>query len=252
MIEYEDFIYLDVYRTGSSHIIGLLQQVSLGPPVKIFRHAALTKAHPLGLTRKTVFTSVRNPWDWYVSLWAYGSDGKSAIRRYLAGHFKPKDLAALYDKADAVNSFQRWLAVMHDKAMLARVMKEHLPESGLAPVLGLYSYRFLRVTTRFPRLLLRRPFIRAASQARSYHRFLKVHATVLRNETLSADFAAFVETHPAGFRADAAAIIRAADIRPANASGRTLGGYRAYYRDSDAALVAARDRFFIDEFGYGF
>ncbi len=252
MIEYGSFIYLDVYRTGSTHIIGLLEKISLERPVRSFRHASLTKGHVFGLTRKTVFTSVRNPWDWYVSLWAYGSDGKSAIRRYLAEHFKPKDLAALYDKTAAVQSFQRWLAVMHDPQLLDKIMKEHLPESGLAPVIGLYTFRYLRVTTRFPRLLLRQPFIRSPSGAQSYHRLLKAHGTVLRNETLSEDFAGFVEKHPAGFRTDAAAIIRAASTRPANASGRTLENYRAYYRDSDAALVAERDRFFVDEFGYRF
>lgn len=252
MIEYGSFIYLDVYRTGSTHVIGLLEQISLDKPVKVFRHAALTKGHPLGNTRKAVFTSVRNPWDWYVSLWAYGCDGKSAIRRYLGEHIPPAELAALYDKADAVNSFQRWLKAIHDPAVLNKIMQEHLPESGLAPVIGLYTYRYLRVTTRFPKAFLRRPFIRSTAGAGSYLHLMKAYGTVLRNETLSEDFVSFVEKHPAGFRANAAAIIRAAETRPANASGRTLATYRAYYRDEDAALVADRDRFFMDEFGYRF
>ena len=52
-------------------------------------------------------------------------------------------------------AFRNWLLTMHDPAMLKRIMREHLPQSGLAPIVGLYTYRFLRVTTLYPRLLLR-------------------------------------------------------------------------------------------------
>jgi hypothetical protein len=37
-----------------------------------------------------------------------------------------------------------------------------------------------------------------------------------------------------------------------NASRRALSSYRDYYSEANAALVAARDHFFIDAFGYSF
>ena len=151
MIEYPDFIYLDVYRTGSSHVVSLLEKIAAGPLVRAHRHAALTKGRPLGLAGgKRVFATVRNPWDWYVSLWAYGTDGKSAIRRYLEASLDAGQLAALYDKQDAANSFRRWLHFMHDPANLDSQMQEKMPQKHIASRIGLYSYRFLRVTTRYP------------------------------------------------------------------------------------------------------
>ncbi len=253
MIEYDNFIYLDVYRTGSTHVIALLEKICETGLLKASRHSSLTKIRPWGFAGgKPVFTTVRNPWDWYVSLWAYGSDGKSAIRRHLTPHVSEAGMAALYDKRNPRQAFSRWLRMMHDPAELNRVMKEHLPESGLAPVVGLYTYRFLRVTTRFPRLLLRRPFIGSPQGARRHHRLLKAYDTVLRNETLDNDLISFIAAHPAGFKAAAAEIIRAAAARPANTSNRSLASYRDYYSSSDAGLVASRDRFFIDEFGYRF
>ena len=253
MIEYSNFIYLDVYRTGSSHVLALFEQIRRDEPVRSFRHSSLTKGRRWGLAGgKTVFTTVRNPWDWYVSLWAYGADGKSAIRRHLAPHFSAGELAALYDRSDAVASFRRWLRLMHDADVLNQVMKEHLPQSGLAPVIGLYTYRFLRVTTRFPRMLLRHPLIRSPHGAVTYHRLLKAYDTVLRNETLDDDLVAFVESHPAGFRDDAVATIRAEASSRTNRSRRTLSSYRDYYGDSEAALVASRDRLFLDVFDYRF
>ena len=253
MIEYDDFIYLDVYRTGSTHVIGLLETICAGRPVRAFRHASLTRGRPLGLAGgKPVFATVRNPWDWYVSLWAIGSDGKSAIRKHLAPHVEAAELASLYDRSDPRAAFSRWLNRMHDAPFLDRVMKEHLPESGLASAVGLYTYRFLRVTTRYPRLLLRRPLVRDADSALTHHRRFKAYGTLLRNELLDEELIAFVARHPRGFRADAGEIIRAAAARHANASSRSLVSYRDYYSEADRALVAARDRFFLDAFGYAF
>ena len=105
MIEYGSFIYLDVYRTGSSHVLSLLPQITAEKRERIHRHAAITKGRPFGFTGgKRVFATVRNPWDWYVSLWAYGADGKSAIRRYLERHFDPAELAALYSGVSSESS----------------------------------------------------------------------------------------------------------------------------------------------------
>jgi hypothetical protein len=253
MIEYGSFIYLDVYRTGSSHVVSLLEAITAEKRLRLHRHASLTKGHPSGFSGgKRVFTTVRNPWDWYVSLWAYGADGKSAIRRYLTNQFDAKQVAALYGRDDPAAAFRRWLAVMHDPAVLQRVMQEHLPESRLAPVIGLYSYRFLRVTTLYPRLLLRRPVLRKPEDAASHLWRFKAYHEVLRSETLSDDLIGFVERNRTCFRPDAAELIRRADERPRNASTRSLGSYRDYYDDASAALVETRDRLFGDVFGYRF
>ena len=253
MIEYDNFIFLDVYRTGSTHVASLLEQICPRPPLKLYRHASLTKGRPWGLTGgKKVFATVRNPWDWYVSLWAYGADGKSAIRRHLQPHTSKAGMAALYDKGDPKAAFSLWLNKMHDPTELNRVMREHLPQSGLASAVGLYTYRFLRVTTRYPRLMLRRPFIGSPAGAVRYHRLMKAYDTVLRNENLTDDLIGFVQRMPLSFKPGAIDIIRAAGSRPKNTSSRSLASYRDYYSAADAALVASRDRFFITEFGYSF
>jgi hypothetical protein len=253
VIEYEEFIYLDVYRTGSTHVIRLFETVLTHPPVRAFRHASLTKGRPLGTTGgKTVFATVRNPWDWYVSLWAYGSDGKSAIRKHLSPHLGTRDMDALYDRRDPKASFSRWLNMMHDPAELNRVMKEDLPQSGLAPVIGLYSYRFLRVTTRWPKVLLRRPLIGSADGAVRHHRLFKAYDTLLRNESLTDDLLAFASRFPRSFKPDAAEAIRQADEQRRNSSSRSLTSYRDYYSEADARLVADRDAFLIRAFGYSF
>lgn len=244
MIEYDRFIYLDVYRTGSSHVIRRLSEVTAKKPIRFLRHASLTKGRPFApLGRKLVFTTVRNPWDWYVSLWAFGAGGNSAIRRYLAAYFPEAEVARLYDESDPAPSFRRWLALLHDPAILNRIMQEHLPQSGLAPVMGLYSYRFLRVTTLYPRLLLRKRLV--ASACDHLRRFTAYHE-VLRTETLDDDLDRLLARFELGMSANDR------PGTPVNASGRALASYRDYYDDETIDLVASRDAMFTEVFGYRF
>jgi hypothetical protein len=242
MIEYDRFIYLDVYRTGSTHVLKRLADAVGGKPLRFHRHAAVTKARPLAfIGGKFTFATVRNPWDWYVSLWAFGAAGNSAIRRYLSAHLPEAEVAALYDGSMPARSFQRWLKLMHDPAVLDRIMQEHLPQSGLAPVMGLYSYRFLRVATLYPRLLLRKRFV---SSAEGHLRRFKAYSEVVRTETLDAGLDRVLQK------------LRLAPgqspPRLINASPRSLPDYRDYYDTASRNLVAARDRMFGDVFGYEF
>ena len=77
---------------------------------------------------------------------------------------------------------------------------------------------------------------------------------MLRAESLSDDLVALADRHGAavGFSPDAARIIGKAEHNRRNASSRTLSGYRDYYDEETASLVAARDHFFSETFGYRF
>lgn len=255
MIEHEKFIYLDVYRTGSTFLISAFRQITSTAPVREFRHASLTKGFQFyAHGGKLVIATVRNPWDWYVSLWAYGADGKSAIRKYLAKHLPAPELARLYDTSAPQQAFRRWLALMHDPKLLDAVMGEHYPESGLSDVIGLYSYRFLRVTTPYPRVLLRKWRIATVKDAIAYQRSWKTYDVLLRSETLNQELQQLIASHGArcGFKPDAAKIANRLLAQHTNASGRTLASYREYYDDASRDLVARRDQLFDAAFGYRF
>ncbi|HET6592802.1 MAG TPA: hypothetical protein VFG48_07790, partial [Xanthomonadales bacterium] len=74
-------IFLQLDKTASTHIAKLLDQVSPGE----FRAKHSRLEHDAG--GRCVIGSVRNPWDWYVSLWAYGCAGRGKVRRYLTQPF---------------------------------------------------------------------------------------------------------------------------------------------------------------------
>jgi hypothetical protein len=256
MIEYKNFIFLDVYKTGSTHINYLLKQITLEPEIRRNRHASITKVRPFTWKGgKLVFSTVRNPWDWYVSMWSYGHTKENPLYDHIKDAVSKKELDALYDMTEPKVSFPLWLKSIHDPAFLARILKGHrLPVSGLADFMGFYTYRFLRVTLPYPELLLRWPFVRSLDSAIKLQKRLAMYDVLMRSETLDEEFAEFVVRYRdrCGFKPGAADLVNEKAEAHRNTSIRTLESYRDYYTDELRDLVAKRDRLFIDLFGYRF
>lgn len=256
MIEYKKFIYLDVYKTGSTHIQYILKNIAVEPEIRRNRHASLTKVHPIrGKAGKLVFATVRNPWDWYVSMWSYGHTKENPLYNHIKDAVSKKELKALYDMEDPKTSFPLWLKSIHDPAFLAKILKGHrLPKSGLADFMGFYTYRFMRVTLPYPELLVRWPFVRSLDSAISLQKRFHLYDVIMKSETLDAEFAEFVAKYRdrCGFNENAVDFVNQMAEAHRNKSVRTLASYRDYYTDELRELVARRDRLFIDLFGYEF
>jgi hypothetical protein len=256
MIEYENFIYLDVYKTGSTHVVDLLKRVTAGRAITRSRHSPLRRGLlNFGKPGKFTFATVRNPWDWYVSMWAYGHTTENPLYQHILEAFGPERHSALYNTGNPAASFSEWLRSIHDPAFLAVALKKfRLPHTGLTPFMGFYTYRFMKVTLPSPEILLRWPFIRSMDGAIAFQKRWAMYDGVLKTETLDDDLRRLAETHgPAlGFRPNAVAIIDRMAANHKNISNRTLASYRDYYSDELRDLVARRDRLVIDLFGYSF
>ena len=74
-----NLVYLEFQKTGSAHIRQLLARCI--PGEQKAKHNRL----PEDLTSRFTVGSVRNPWAWYVSLWAFGCLGRGNLRSRLTG-----------------------------------------------------------------------------------------------------------------------------------------------------------------------
>ncbi|MBL0374778.1 hypothetical protein JJB09_22450 [Rhizobium sp. KVB221] len=257
MIEYEKFIYLDMYKTGSTYVVSLLNKLMAGKPVRSFRHAPLTKGRPFFWKQgKFAFATVRNPWDWYVSMWAYSIQQPNVlffrdVRKVLGDEGAKK----LFDPENPKESFAVWLKSLNDPDFLKAVMTDHpYSRSPLNKFLGFYSYRFIRVTTPHPALFLRRWYMWNMDRAIAHQKRWAIYDKVFKSETLTEDFSNFVleNKERCGFKENAKGILKRNAPTPKNTSNRTLTSYRDYYTPELRDLVARRDRLLIDLFGYEF
>lgn len=257
MIEYEKFIYLDMYKTGSTYVVSLLNKLMPQKPVRSFRHAPLTKGRPLFWKQgKYAFATVRNPWDWYVSMWAYSIEQPNVLFfrdvRAALGEEKAK---RLFDRSNPKESFGLWLKAINDPDFLRKTMTDHpYSRSSVNGFLGFYSYRFIRVTTPHPAIFLHRWYMRNMDRAIAHQKRWAIYDRVFKSESLTEDFSAFVlqNRERCGFKENAAGILKRNAPTPKNTSSRSLNSYRDYYTDELRDLVARRDRLLIELFDYKF
>ncbi|NBD32736.1 MAG: hypothetical protein GVY17_07175 [Cyanobacteria bacterium] len=99
----DKLIYLQLEKTACTHIAYLLRQCIGG--TQFFKHNCLSE----NVTSKVIVGSVRNPWDWYVSLWAFSMKGdskiyESATQRSLRRAFK------IFSGCEDPDHFKSWLS----------------------------------------------------------------------------------------------------------------------------------------------
>jgi hypothetical protein len=256
-------IYLQMQKAGSTHATKVLQKYCGGRAD--IQHEQLRDHRQY--SSQLIVSSVRNPWDWYVSLWGFGCKREGGLRDYLVklplselrlalkyldfdsvSRFVPRtwagrpDWKRLYsDVADASN-FREWLKLVLGPEG-QHIGLEGYASSPVKAAAGLMTYRFLALTTDYT------AWMRAGRKCQSYDEvaeFADKHtivSQVLRAETLNEDLqrllnAAGIDVSPA----------EAAEWGKHNISLRRA--YSEYFDEDTFRLVETRERFIIDRFGY--
>ena len=212
----EDLVYLELQKTGGSHIRRLLSEYTDGRCEG--KHNLLSPEY----SGNFVFGSIRNPWDWYVSLWAYGVGGRGGLRsRCVTGvdftyyhRLLPKDLGknwltpgefiwSFYH--DAVKPRDRWQEVYKNandpalfrawlKLVLSRERRFDIGEGfGFSPLslhAGLLTYRYFRLFTgtMFNTRIFRDQRLASLDGIAEYDEEFNFSRGMVSTETLEEDF----------------------------------------------------------------
>ena len=133
-------IYLQLQKTGCTHIAKLLEQSVGGKQLK--KHSRI--ADPAACAGKTIVGSIRNPWDWYVSLWAFGCAGEGGIHRAVTRRRWLRSFAEewreTYRDRNDPKLFRQWLRLMMDPRR-RRDMGGILSDGPLFA--GVYTHRYV-------------------------------------------------------------------------------------------------------------
>lgn len=268
MIVTPEIAFLHFQKTGGSHVAKILARHM---PTE---HRGMHNGLPDDIARPHVWMGIRNPWDWYVSLWAYGCGPKSNIANYLKTDRlgsvrlslarygrRPREWGEIARHLNAASNkdagfwrdcyadsydperFRRWL-----KALLGPLSDESGEEySGtrLHRFAGLMTARYLRVASREGDWARAKGRIGSQDDVRAY---LDRHGVVTRfiqQERLT-------EQMLAGL----AEVIGADAVQPVDDLERTNAsehkGREHYYDAATRDLVAERDAVIIARHNYGF
>jgi len=153
-------IYLELQKTACTHIASLLKNTVGGE--KIGKHNWLTEYK----TEKKIVGSIRNPWTWYVSLWAFGCGRKGGLYTRLTKRnyililknilklsfknawneiSKPTKLwRSCYESSDEPELFQKWFKLIFDKKRMID-LREGYSDSTVSNFAGFLTFRYSKL-----------------------------------------------------------------------------------------------------------
>ncbi|HEX5616065.1 MAG TPA: hypothetical protein VFZ83_13005 [Acidimicrobiia bacterium] len=278
----EKLIYLQMQKTASTHIARILADVVGGEQHQ--QHLRL-EIDPEG---RSVVGSIRSPWSWYVSLWAYGCRGgggrwgirnlltqppptaldtaREALRYARAKRAFPREVL---DEHQRLREHQRgtpvelWRPVYSDPTdagafrqwlrlvldpTRARDLHPRFGASDLRHHAGFMTFRYFRLLARDLDDLDRPGQFTSFDAIREYDATSTVHDDMIRIEHLAEDLPRVLTG--AGYELDDDQTARLREWCGARTNVSPHEDDAFYYDDETRALVADRERLLVDKYSY--
>lgn len=260
----ERLIFLQLQKTASSHICRLLTTVLPGRRVgghERLPDTALADSH-------YVIGSIRNPWDWYVSLWAFGCGGKGGVYERTSTHTiggyhldrhvgkipgvlldqvrKPVgEWRRVYEDVENPDLFRRWLRLVLTERR--RDVGEAFSFSPLSAYAGLLTYRYVWLFSKDVKALYDPGHLTDLSTLRKFERASNLVDAVIRVESLARDLLDAIEAAGYGLTAEATRTVRSAQRTNPSSRRRDL---RFYYDEESAELVRQKEQLIVEKYAY--
>ncbi len=285
----EKLIYVQMEKTASTHIAHVLADLVGGE--QLVQHIHLTRADfggrlPVDTEGRVVVGSIRNPWSWYLSLWAYGCRGgggrfgtyhrltaapptvkdmaRAAVRYTRAKRKLPgpviRDLREEAARQRRVRT-ELWRPLyldVDDVGAFREWMRlvyepasasELFPQFGRTPLRfhsGFMTFRYFWNFARDRGRLMQDGVVDTPEQLVDFERSDSLIDDVIVVEHLEQDLARVLEK--AGYDLDAVRVERLRELSSVRTNESPHRSARDYFDDATASLVAQRDRFLVDRF----
>lgn len=254
----KNIVYLDLQKTGSTQITKVLKSISSEEGQKFRKHITfhqLPAKSKIAWDEKVKLGSIRDPWSWYVSLWAYGCGGKGALyntntqlnwklltkKKKFSGLLIPrKKWRSVYQDVHSKEQFKEWLSMI-----LFPKSKHTFLEYNSSPVFqnaGLYTHRYLR--------LYLKDFIKLQNQMTSKESIIQLDSTynllneIIRQENLKDELFQFLNQQ----HIEITDSIKALFKRRINSSYHLH--YKDYYDEESINWIKEKEWFIIDKYAY--
>lgn len=259
MLVSKKLVFLELQKTGSTHIKQLLKKTIGG--VNDGKHNQASAE--LRASGRQFVGSVRDPWSWYLSLFTYGCQQKGGVfirttnpkhwtklseeERNTPGfaHYDVEFAKKMYSDPENAENFKHWLKLVTTTGPHRKVVEDGFFDSPISPISGLMTFRYFTLFcdegAQVPDTI---KSLKALKAYEAEHCFVK---HIVRNETLAEDLIKIVQECGEKLSPDDMAVIREA---PATNTSVRKHARSHYYDDIAVDLVAKREKFMIEKFGY--
>ncbi len=263
MLINDKFVYFDLQKTGSSHMLKILSQLPSLNSTVLDKHALY---HTIPEDLVSDFQSIlkigtiRNPWDWYVSIWAFGCLGRgglhyrltkvpklssySGMKEFLFHSSKRREWKRVYKDSFNPELFRDWLKnLLNEKKTDFREGYNESPISGFA---GLLTFRFLKIYSYdFMKKSAGITDLNMLTEFDKENNFIDI---MLKTETLHTSLIDNAENM--GISVEEMKDTLKKMVEKTNKSIRN--NYHFYYDDETAELVKQKEKFIIEKYNYCF
>ena len=264
----EKVVFLELPKTACTHIRDILKDILGGEFVG--KHNQVSSNI---FTKKKLFLgSIRDPWEWYLSLWAYGCGNNNetvaslvtkpgikfrgigwrnnpygAFRTFLAClSANPEKWKRTYQDINDASAFREWLYMIHDKKYYYDFV-EGYGASPLSLIAGLLTYRYIKLFCCKDDELKNMDALSTFGQLVAYEKDNCFIDIFIRNESLESDL--LYSLGSSGFEVSSK---NKSEIMLKPRTNTTKKKYMStYYYDSDSEnLIFERERLIVEKFGY--
>ncbi|MDB4452794.1 hypothetical protein N9145_01295 [bacterium] len=270
----EKIVFLELHKTGGSHIGYLLSRLLEGEQVG--KHNTLKDLY----RNRTILGSIRNPWDWYVSLWAYGCGGGGSVMRQSGKRFDldycyrqlPKEMGRnwlkpahyyrlftsewtknaedwkwCYEDVQDPARFRFWLELLLSGERALDIGEGY----GFSPIsdkFGLLTYRYFKLFTDSRSELYTNPALATKRGLELLQTNKSLVHFVIKTERLEADLLDALSKSGILISNDQRDTILKGSKAKLNKSRRNSTAF--YYDQKALALVGEKEKFIIQQYNY--
>jgi hypothetical protein len=263
----EKLVYLQLQKTGCTHIVRMMTEL-VGGELIGRKHGRLEPK--FALEGRKIVGSVRDPWGWYVSLWAFGciqsgtvyaSTTSRNFRKHLINRKKYPNhwlgglwqelvkptarWSRLYADSDDTSLFREWLTMTLDPRR-AHDLGENYGYSTASQYAGLLTYRYARLYASETESLFPPAGLRTLEALQTFDKRHNVASLMIRNEALEDDLISVLKS--AGHKINKSAEDKIRSAQKTNTSRHKPTS--EYYDAATSELVAQKEAFIIGKYGY--
>lgn len=263
----DKLIYLQMQKTGSTHIASLLSKCVGGTQKK--KHQCLQDYG----TKKFIVGSVRNPWEWYVSLWAFGCGNRGdlhyrltkrnlwrVLSRFVRLKYtlkyedirheltKPVGLWRMaYQDYRNPECFRIWLKLIY-APQRKKDLGEGYPECSISEFAGIMTYRYCKVHMRDFLLGENQKILKDIDSLREFDKTHNILDFTIRNESLEDEVVRALQL--VGYNINEKTI----NLIYNSAGDKTFKSKHYepsfYYDEETINLVAEKEKLIIEKYSY--
>lgn len=258
-------VFLELHKTGCTHIRDLLSTLLEGDLVGKHNQAE----ESLFDGRRAFWGSVRDPWEWYCSLWAYGCDSKGSVygsvlregrkirglgwrsnpfraTLMLLSQTDPERWRATYEDVNDPENFRAWMRLVHSPKT-CHAVGDGYPKFGATGDCGLMTFRYLKLFCTKAGHSARLSALRTYEDVAAYEAKFGFIDHFIRNDLLEEDLFAGLDDLGIPIPEETIAWMRSKPRTNTSSRSRSL----AYYYDAETErLVLEREKLIVKKFAY--